>query len=314
MSEEAKAFSLCSSLVVVVGERKLGIFHSLFVCLFCVFFFPGVSLCLFSEETCTCKILKKRSLKERFLLMEIIIPALFELATTLLPGLISLILLSRGPKVGDPAHADAMTAQEREQFPRPSFLPSNGIFIAVCGVSGNGKSSLNNALRGVRNNTPGASPVGATETTMTPMLYPFPGRPEAQVCDLPGGATVNFPASEYIRRFGLRFFAAVVIVVGDRLTELDANIVAHMEEYRVPYYIVRSKMDVAMENESSDNGLTQEQTFAKIRAYVTGSLLQRPTSASASRVYLVSVRRQEIGEWGSFVRDLTADLGRSYTI
>ena len=61
--------------------------------------------------------------------------------------------------------------------PRPDYLKessaSGSIMLAITGASGVGKSSMVNALRGVRDTDGDAAETGVKETTMQPQMYSF---------------------------------------------------------------------------------------------------------------------------------------------
>ena len=111
-------------------------------------------------------------------------------------------------------------APSEQELPRPDWL-TPGMNWAVCGSSGVGKSSLINKIRGLRANSPGAAPVGVVETTVKPTPYSFPDQPNLKLWDLPGGATVKFPADKYVVEFGLRHMSGVILVTATHASHLD---------------------------------------------------------------------------------------------
>jgi len=85
-----------------------------------------------------------------------------------------------------------------EPYPLPQWLIDAGYKatgnVAITGNSGTGKSSLNNALRGLKPRDDGAAAVGVKETTLDPHGYDFePAGPEMRLWDLPGAGTPKFP-------------------------------------------------------------------------------------------------------------------------
>ncbi|KZT00057.1 P-loop containing nucleoside triphosphate hydrolase protein [Laetiporus sulphureus 93-53] len=119
----------------------------------------------------------------------------------------------------------------------------DGIFhFAVAGVSGSGKSSLINALRGVKNRKRGAAPAGVTETTKTITRYPDPDRrnPFAWY-DVPGAGTLEIPDFIYFKAQGLYAFDCIIVVLNDRFTDTDIAILRNCARFNIPSYIVRSK-------------------------------------------------------------------------
>uniref|UniRef100_A0A8C6U0I7 IRG-type G domain-containing protein n=1 Tax=Neogobius melanostomus TaxID=47308 RepID=A0A8C6U0I7_9GOBI len=102
--------------------------------------------------------------------------------------------------------------------------------IAITGKSGSGKSTLVNALRNIENDTEGASPTGAVETTMVATEYPYPEHPNIRIWDLPGIGTLKFRANRYSRKMKFKKYDFFMIVSSERFTEND-------------FYFVRSKID-----------------------------------------------------------------------
>ena len=90
------------------------------------------------------------------------------------------------------------------------------IHFAVCGSSGSGKSSLINAFRGLKNNSPGAAGAGITETTKDITRYPDPRKelPYDRLVwfDCPGAGTLSVPSAQYFNQQGLFIFDVVILV------------------------------------------------------------------------------------------------------
>eukprot|EP00918_Siedleckia_nematoides_P077706 GHVU01169852.1.p1 GENE.GHVU01169852.1~~GHVU01169852.1.p1 ORF type:complete len:263 (+),score=38.14 GHVU01169852.1:185-973(+) len=141
--------------------------------------------------------------------------------------------------------------KEELEFPKPYWLLKDGGVLnwAVCGGSGVGKSSLINGLRGAKHGQPGYAKVGETETTQVPSPFRWSGNDKVVLWDLPGGGTENHPSATYIKDNGLRWFNGVIIVCADRVMEFYVPIIQELEEFGVPYYIVRSKLDEAVRSQ-----------------------------------------------------------------
>jgi Interferon-inducible GTPase (IIGP) len=87
------------------------------------------------------------------------------------------------------------------------------LHFAVCGSSGSGKSSLINAFRGLKNNSPQAAPTGVVETTMAITRYPEELPYKRLVWyDCPSGGTLEIPGWLYFNRQGLFIFDIIVLV------------------------------------------------------------------------------------------------------
>lgn len=131
---------------------------------------------------------------------------------------------------------------------RPQGLPHDKHNIAIVGVTGAGKSTLVNRLRGLKTHDPGAAAEGVTDTTQSPTPYmglgDFDG---ALLWDMPGADTERQPWSEYIQRTGLRHFNAIVLVAnfGKRLDEKTAVCYNALTEQRqIPVYLLLNKVDL----------------------------------------------------------------------
>ena len=109
-----------------------------------------------------------------------------------------------------PTDEELQLAKNRIQY------DTEKLHFAVCGSSGSGKSSLINAFRGLKNNSPQAAPTGVVETTKSITRYPDPRRelPHTRFVwfDCPGAGTLEVPGWQYFNQQGLFIFDIIVLV------------------------------------------------------------------------------------------------------
>ncbi|KIK96062.1 hypothetical protein PAXRUDRAFT_826373 [Paxillus rubicundulus Ve08.2h10] len=137
-----------------------------------------------------------------------------------------------------------------------------GLFhFAVAGVAGSGKSSLINALRGLRNKDAGAAATGAVETTLVMTRYPDnnPDYPFVWY-DIPGAGTLKIPEWQYFNIQGLYVFDCIVVLFDNRFTMTDIAILNNSRRFKIPTYIVRSKADQHIRNIMKDTGYDSDES------------------------------------------------------
>ena len=111
-----------------------------------------------------------------------------------------------------PTEEEFLLAKKRIQY------DPKKLHFAVCGSSGSGKSSLINAFRGLKNNSPQAAPTGVVETTRTITRYPDLRRelPYTHLVwfDCPGAGRLEFPGwpGQYFIQQGFFIFDLIVLV------------------------------------------------------------------------------------------------------
>ncbi|KAL4076413.1 P-loop containing nucleoside triphosphate hydrolase protein [Scleroderma citrinum] len=138
-----------------------------------------------------------------------------------------------------------------------------GMFhFAIAGIAGSGKSSLINALRGLRNiqRDGGAAATGVTETTLTVGRYPDlnPQHPFVWY-DIPGAGTQKITDWQYFNDQGLYVFDCILVLFDNRFTITDIAILTNARRFNIPTYIVRSKADQHIRNLMRDMGYDSDE-------------------------------------------------------
>lgn len=131
--------------------------------------------------------------------------------------------IGRLPRLRRIAILDDLIASERESHNTigPAF-DSNSLHVAVCGPAGSGKSSLVNALRGIRNGSVDAATTGTTESTLTRSMYIAHASMKALTLhDIPGAGTSRIPADQYFENQKLHLFDTILILLGERFGEVN---------------------------------------------------------------------------------------------
>uniref|UniRef100_A0A8C1IVP5 IRG-type G domain-containing protein n=1 Tax=Cyprinus carpio TaxID=7962 RepID=A0A8C1IVP5_CYPCA len=156
--------------------------------------------------------------------------------------------------------------------------------IAVTGKTGSGKSSLVNALRGLKNDDDGAAPTGVTETTMEPTMYEHPEMPNVKLWDLPGIGSPNFKAKKNLKDVKFNTYDFFIILNSERFTENDIMLAEEIRKQKKSFYFVRSKIDNDMSSEKMKKGFDEQKVLSIIREYCQKNLKE----LGNPRVFLIS--------------------------
>ncbi|KAL0566918.1 hypothetical protein V5O48_015083 [Marasmius crinis-equi] len=132
------------------------------------------------------------------------------------------------------------------------------VHLAIAGSSGTGKSSMINAIRGMRDVEDDAARVGNVETTTQMQRFYEPDdRLPFVWFDVPGAGTLNVPGSTYFNNKGLYLLDSIIVLYNDRFTDIDIAIIRNCTYYNILCYInqARATMEATDEDEepSEDN-------------------------------------------------------------
>ena len=154
------------------------------------------------------------------------------------------------------------TSEELEETKRRLQYQEGKFHLAIAGIAGSGKSSLINALRGLRNTemNGGAAATGVTETTREIGRYPDrdPQRPFVWY-DIPGAGTQKITDWQYFNEQGLYIFDCILVLFDNRFTVTDIAILTNARRFNIPTYIVRSKADQHIRNVMRDTGYDSDE-------------------------------------------------------
>uniref|UniRef100_A0A8C6Y981 IRG-type G domain-containing protein n=1 Tax=Naja naja TaxID=35670 RepID=A0A8C6Y981_NAJNA len=183
----------------------------------------------------------------------------------------------------DQSSTPKVAAEYQKRLNEMHNMPLN---IAVTGLSGSGKSSFINAIRGVVDDDEEAAKVGIVEQTMEPKPYPHPSFPSIKIWDLPGIGTPKFQAEEYLKKVNFERYDVFIIVTAERFTENDALLAKEVQTMGKKFYYVRSKIDCSVQSEKRKRNFNMEKTLETIRNYCQDSL--KSTGVPSPRVFLIS--------------------------
>uniref|UniRef100_A0A8C0XKF7 IRG-type G domain-containing protein n=1 Tax=Castor canadensis TaxID=51338 RepID=A0A8C0XKF7_CASCN len=162
------------------------------------------------------------------------------------------------------------------------------INIAVTGLSGAGKSSFINTLRGVGHEEEDAAPTGVLPMTMHRTPYTHPQIPSVVLWDLPGIGTTNLHAKDYFKKVKFNEYDFFIIISSTRVTQHDLDLAKEIRNMKKDFYFVRTKVDNALKYEETCKPITfqREKVLHQIRYCCIDALKQN--NIDEPQIFLVS--------------------------
>lgn len=207
------------------------------------------------------------------------------------------------------------TKQEYQNAKAKIQYSTSHFSFAVAGVAGSGKSSLINMFLDLPDGHPNAAKTGCVETTSEIQRFPDPGEDSPRKWtvwyDIPGAGTLNIPGCKYFNTQCLFVFDLIIVMIGDRMTEVDLEILKNSNRFHIPTFIVRSKSDQHLRNIRKSNGYesgeeTPEDRCQQFRSsYITKTRQSiadqlKQAGLPEQRIYLVSCSRAFRAEYSAF--------------
>ncbi|XP_067399086.1 interferon-inducible GTPase 5-like [Emydura macquarii macquarii] len=180
-----------------------------------------------------------------------------------------------------------LTATAAKLQEKLESLEKTPLDIAITGVSGSGKSSFVNAIRGLRDNDEGAAETGTTQTTMKPNPYTHPRHREVTIWDLPGTGTPTFQPEKYLKEVNFDWYDFFIIVAATHFTSHDTNLAREIQKKGKRFYYVRSKVDNDLKGEGRKKNFNKERSLQKIREDCIENL--RKVGEASPRVFLICI-------------------------
>ncbi|CCM05139.1 uncharacterized protein FIBRA_07347 [Fibroporia radiculosa] len=194
----------------------------------------------------------------------------------------------------------------------PIVVPSRDIFIAtkkrleyhegmfhfaIAGTSGSGKSSLINAVRGLKNSSKSLekAPVGVIETTKEIRRYVDPDStyPFAWY-DIPGAGTLDVPDWTYFNDHGLYVFDCIIVLFDNRFLATDVAILRNCARFQIPTYIVRTKSKQHITNLTRDLVREDGEDEARLRARARTEYINKTKENVAENLESVNLPQQRV--------------------
>ncbi|KAK9976686.1 hypothetical protein ABG768_021891 [Culter alburnus] len=176
--------------------------------------------------------------------------------------------------------------------------------IAVTGMTGAGKSSFVNALRGIGNDDGRAAPTGTTETTMKPNMYPHPFMPNVKIWDLPGIGSPKFRAKKYLKDVKFNTYDFFLIVTSERFRENDIELATAIQKSNKLFYFIRTKIDNDVRAESHKKNFDEQTLLNNIREDCKSNLLK----VGVPKIFLVSSFQLEKYDFQKLINSLEDEL------
>ncbi|XP_013388609.1 interferon-inducible GTPase 1-like [Lingula anatina] len=171
--------------------------------------------------------------------------------------------------------------------------------VALCGISGSGKSQFINTILGLRADDPGAAPVDSFGSQSITGQYRHPEQPGLIFWDLPGIGTGKFGRDNYLETVNFDTYDFYLIFGRGRFYEEDAWFVKQVNLRRKRFFYVRTHIDqdIASKKRGGDKTSVEESCLDTVRNDCETQIQHAGIKAAHTKVYLISTRLQDKDKW-----------------
>lgn len=166
------------------------------------------------------------------------------------------------------------------------------IHFAVCGVSGSGKSTFINSIRGLDDLHRHAAEVDEVECTKEPKCYDHPTNPKIKFWDLPGITDPIYEGDleKYCENVPFDKYHTYLIFAKDRFTADELKLIKVIRSTGKKFFFIRARIDQDVENAKRRRKhlFDKDATLEKIRKNCTKNLIDNGLLQDEKEIFLIS--------------------------
>ena len=180
--------------------------------------------------------------------------------------------------------------------------------LAITGRCATGKSTFINTIRNVMPRDDGFAKSGSGNTTLIPTIYLNPTNENIAYYDLPGYSSIKFKKENYISKMKISDYDFFFVFFDGVLGEDDLWLIRELRRLGKPFSLVRSKIDVDINNAMYD-GKEVEIIIPEIKREIEDALNTIPELRDTQSIFLISSREPHMGEMSDLLRYVIEHIG-----
>ena len=150
---------------------------------------------------------------------------------------------------------------------------------------------------------------GPVQETDEPAAYKYPDNPKIQLVDVPGVGSPVYPDLDtYCENVLMDTYDTFLILVGERITDLELQLAKKIKSMKKPFFLVRTKIDVDEYNAKRKKNPDIRGLEAKIRAYYEDKMKKHGINAE---VFLISNHYWDKWDFSKLVEAIVENLPES---
>ena len=148
---------------------------------------------------------------------------------------------------------------------------------------------------------------GPVEETNEPSFYTYPKNSNIQLVDVPGVGSPAYPdVDNYCKEVPIDTCDTFLILVGQRVTDLELQLAARFKSMKKPFFLVRTKIDVDEYNAKRKKNPDIRGLEAKIRAYYEDKMKNH--GITNEKVFLISNHYWDKWDFSKLVEAIVENL------